>query len=183
MAIIKNGRINIWNAVKKQFETVHPETETARITDFADGIVQKLALTSAMTAVTALQTDSWFGKLLKMALTASGVKYNIAQNGYVCFGSFFGGLIIQWGTSDALKVGVDDLQVTQPFPVAVSTYLCGQATIFANKSSFDTYDWRGSLMAHILNATPNSITFLIDTVSRNNNVNISVGYVILAKSI
>ena len=97
MAIIKNGRINIWNAVKKQFETVHPETETARITDFSDGIVQKLALTSAMTAVTALQTDSWFGKLLKMALTASGVKYNIAQNGYVCFGSLFGGLIIQWG--------------------------------------------------------------------------------------
>lgn len=97
MAIIKNGRINIWNAVKKQFEVVHPETETARITDFADGIVRKLALTSAMTAVTALQTDSWFGKLLKMALTASGVKYNIAQNGYVCFGSFWGGLIIQWG--------------------------------------------------------------------------------------
>ena len=107
MAIIKNGRINIWNAVKKQFETVHPETETARITDFADGIVQKLALTSAMTAVTALQTDSWFGKLLKMALTASGVKYNIAQNGYVCFGSLFGGLIIQWGSYDSISYYTD----------------------------------------------------------------------------
>ena len=98
MAIISGGRINLWNAVKKQFEVVHPETEVARITDFADGIVQKLALTSAMTAVTALQTDSWFGKLLKMALTASGVKYSIAQNGYVCLGSLFGGLIIQWVT-------------------------------------------------------------------------------------
>lgn len=105
MAIIKNGRINLWNAVKKQFEVVHPETETARITDFADGIVQKLALTSAMTAVTALQTDSWFGKLLKMALTASGVKYNIAQNGYVCLGSFFGGLIIQWGSFASVDNG------------------------------------------------------------------------------
>ena len=63
MALISGGRINIWNVVKKQFEVVHPETETARITDFADGIVQKLALTSTMTAVTALQTDSWFGRL------------------------------------------------------------------------------------------------------------------------
>lgn len=32
-----------------------------------------------------------------MVLNASGVKYNIAQNGYVCLGSFFGGLIMQWG--------------------------------------------------------------------------------------
>ena len=96
MAIISGGRINIWNAVKKQFETVHPETEVARITDFADGIVQKLALTSAMAAITELQKDSWFGKLLKMALTASGVKYSIAENGYVCLGDLFGGLIIQW---------------------------------------------------------------------------------------
>ena len=68
-----------------------------KISDFADDIIKKLALTTAITAITALETDSWFGQLLKMVLTASGVKYNIAQNGYVCFGSFFGGLILQWG--------------------------------------------------------------------------------------
>ena len=32
-----------------------------------------------------------------MVLTASGVRYLAAQNGYICFGSFFGNLIIQWG--------------------------------------------------------------------------------------
>ena len=32
-----------------------------------------------------------------MVLDASGVKYNVAQNGYICFGAFFGNLIIQWG--------------------------------------------------------------------------------------
>ena len=69
-----------------------------KIADFGDDLIKKLALTTAITAITALETNSWFGQLLKMALTASGVKYNIAQNGYVCFGSFFGGLIIQWGT-------------------------------------------------------------------------------------
>ena len=91
--------------------------------------------------------------------------------------------IRQWGTSDAINVGDNDYQVTQLFPVAVSTYLCGQATIFANKSSFNNTDWNGSLTAHILNATTNSITFVIDAFTRHSSINISVGYVILAKSI
>ena len=67
-----------------------------KIADFGNDIIKKLALTTAITAITALETGSWFGQLLKMVLTASGVKYNIAQNGYVCLGSFFGGLILQW---------------------------------------------------------------------------------------
>lgn len=82
-----------------------------------------------------------------------------------------------------LSVVDNNYQVTQLFPVAVSTYLCGQATIFANKSSFNTKDWNGSQAVHILNATPNSITFVIDAYGRQNYIKMSVGYVILAKSI
>ena len=71
-----------------------------KASELGDDIIKKLALTSAITAVTAMQTNSWFGQLLKMVLNASGVKYNIAQNGYVCLGSFFGGLIMQWGSNE-----------------------------------------------------------------------------------
>lgn len=90
----------------EQMIATHDASDTAhenrfklfeKIANFGDDLIKKLALTTAISAITALETNSWFGQLLKMVLTASGVKYNIAQNGYVCLGSFFGGLIIQWG--------------------------------------------------------------------------------------
>lgn len=85
-----------------------------KIADFGDDLIKKLALTTAITAITALETNSWFGQLLKMVLTASGVKYNIATNGYICFGSFFGGLIIQWGT---VSMGSDKQSTAFTYPI------------------------------------------------------------------
>ena len=96
MSILKSI-LHRWNKDSKSYDTLHPETEVAQITDFADGIVSKLAATTAISAISALQTDSWFGKMMKWVLDASGVKYLMDTNGYVCFGSLFGGLIIQWG--------------------------------------------------------------------------------------
>lgn len=101
-----------------------------KISELGNDIIQKLALTSTVTAINALQTNSWFGQLLKMVLTASGVKYNIAQNGYVCLGSFFGGLIIQWGL-----IPDHTGNYTATLPVAVSEGILvlagdtGEATI------------------------------------------------------
>ena len=87
-----------------------------KITDFGNDLIKKLALTTAISAITALETNSWFGQLLKMVLTASGVKYNLAQNGYVCLGDFFGGLIIQWG----LFFNANGLS-TITYPIALSS--------------------------------------------------------------
>lgn len=95
-----------------------------KIADFGDDLIKKLALTTAISAITALETNSWFGQLLKMALTASGVKYNIAQNGYVCLGSFFGGLIIQWVT-----LSFSSNLVTLSYPLSFSQCLAATASV------------------------------------------------------
>lgn len=104
-----------------------------KITDFGNDLIKKLALTTAISAITALETNSWFGQLLKMVLTASGVKYNIAQNGYVCLGSFFGGLIIQWGV-----YGRADLGVT--FPLAFNQ-LFAVVPVWAGGGTDQSYAW------------------------------------------
>ena len=97
---IKDGLKSIlhrWNKTTKSYDTLHPETESAQITDWHSGIMASLASKTLGTVVDAITTDSVLGKLIKMLLNASGVKYLIDTNGYICFGEFFGGLIIQWG--------------------------------------------------------------------------------------
>lgn len=98
MGILK-GILHHWNKTTKSYDTIHPETEVAQITDWNNGIVNTLASTALGTLVSTLTSDSLLATMIKKVLTATGVKYNIAQNGYLCFGSLFGGLIIQWGNS------------------------------------------------------------------------------------
>ena len=95
-----------------------------KIENLGDDIVKKLALTTTISAVTALQTNSWFGQLLKLVLTASGVKYLIAQNGYICFGSLFGGLILQWGI---INQGPTNTEVSREItmPLSSNVFLMG----------------------------------------------------------
>lgn len=112
-----------------------------KIADFGDDLIKKLALTTAISAITALETNSWFGQLLKMALTASGVKYNIAQNGYVCFGSFFGGLIIQWIVSKDER-NTWPISFTRCVGVIPSLCVASEATESFVKS---VYGYRGGI--------------------------------------
>lgn len=107
-----------------------------KIADFGNDIIKKLALTTAISAITALETNSWFGQLLKMVLTASGVRYNIANNGYICFGSFFGGLIIQWGLQEENKKFLLPLTVNQ-FIAMTSTHKTGNNTSVRNAVNSD----------------------------------------------
>lgn len=95
MSILK-GIMHHWNKTTKSYDTIHPETDYKKITDWNEGIVATLASTALGTLVSTLTSDSLLATMIQKVLTATGVKYNIAQNGYVSFGSFYGGLIIQW---------------------------------------------------------------------------------------
>lgn len=98
MSIIKSI-LHKYNATSKAYDTLHPETESAQVTDWNQGIVNTLASTALGGLVNTLTSDSLLAKMIQKVLTATGVKYNIDQNGYICFGSLFGGLIIQWGVT------------------------------------------------------------------------------------
>lgn len=95
MSILKSI-MHHWNKTTNSYDILHPETESSQITDWHSGIMASLASKTLGTVVDAVTTDSVLGKLIKMLLNASGVKYLINTNGYICFGDFFGGLIIQW---------------------------------------------------------------------------------------
>lgn len=133
-----------------------------KIATLGDDIIKKLALTTTITVINALQTNSWFGQLLQMVLNASGVKYSLAQNGYICLGSFFGGLIIQWGT-DTLESNTDEYQVT--YPVAVSECM-SLLTIIMNTQAHYGADY--ALQIKSLSQTQATLfleTYTLDTVA------------------
>lgn len=99
-----------------------------KITDLGDDIVKKMALTTVISIISALTTDSWFGQLLKLVLTASGVRFLAAQNGYLCLGSFFGNIIIQWGKVDGKGFGLYTINL----PISVHAVFVAVASTYSN---------------------------------------------------
>ena len=93
---IRKSLMHYFDEASSKFIPFHPQTESAAITDWHESVIGSLASKVLPTVVSELTTDSVMGKLMKLLLSASGVKYSIDTNGFVCLGSFFGGLIIQW---------------------------------------------------------------------------------------
>lgn len=83
-------------------------------------------------------TTSWvrarFRSILETVLKAAGLKYNMAQNGYICFGDLFGGLILQW-VDVHFENNVKSVNVNWPI---TCTFLSG---IMAHAGSTNVESW------------------------------------------
>lgn len=99
MSILK-AILHHWNKTNKEYDILYPQTDSSMVTDWNAGIVNTLASTALGSLISTLSSDSLAAKIVKLVLDATGVKYLIATSGYINFGSLFGGLIIQWGTSN-----------------------------------------------------------------------------------
>ena len=117
---IKKCIMNYFDKATNAMIPFHPQTESGAITDWHESVIKSLASKVLPTVVSELTTDSVMGKLMKMLLNASGVKYSIDTNGYVCLGSFFGGLIIQWVS---LNVSANINSGSAPWPIAFNKAL------------------------------------------------------------
>ena len=116
MSILK-AILHHWNKTNKEYDILHPQTDSSMVTDWNAGIVNTLASTALGSLISTLSSDSLAAKIVKLVLDATGVKYLIDTKGYVCFGSLFGGLIIQWGiTVNEVSTGI----LQWKYPIAVN---------------------------------------------------------------
>lgn len=70
-----------------------------KIKSYGKEVVQELfGIASATTDNIKSKVKEWAQEQIETWLESQGIRYNIAQNGYICLGHFFGDAIIQWGT-------------------------------------------------------------------------------------
>ena len=127
-----------WNKTTQSYDNFHPETEVSQVTDWNQGIVNTLASTGLSSLVNVLSSDSLLALLIKKVFDATGVKYSLGQNGYVCLGNFFGGLIIQWVYDTQ---NTDTLKGEYSINLPISMNFLGGATSGTGSDSTNIIGW------------------------------------------
>ena len=96
------------NLIKRLFGSATATMESVKTSVQSwckESIASLLGISSATTDNIKSKIKSWAQEQIESWLETLGIRYNIAQNGYICLGKLFGDAIIQWG----LIVGSDRL--------------------------------------------------------------------------
>ena len=103
------------NLIKKIFNTADATLESVKSsvkTWCKETISEAFGIASATTDNIKSKVKEWAQEQIETWLESQGIRYNIAQNGYICLGHFFGDAIIQWGIN---KAGLEN-----PIPFNIS---------------------------------------------------------------
>lgn len=79
--------------------TVTKDTIKNQVKTYTKEVIKELlGITEATTEKIKAKILEWVQEQINTWLETLEIRYNIAQNGYVCLGILFGGLILQWGS-------------------------------------------------------------------------------------
>lgn len=105
-----------------------------KIKSYGKEVVQELfGIASATTDNIKSKVKEWAQEQIETWLESQGIRYNIAQNGYICLGHFLGDAIIQWGDC-IIKIGSIEQDVD--FPISFKSY--GFCSVGILQESSDT---------------------------------------------
>lgn len=126
-----------------------------------ESIASLLGISSATTDNIKSKIKSWSQEQIESWLETLGIRYNIAQNGYICLGKLFGDAIIQWGTN-IIDVTQDYTYANIKLPLTCinSEHLFIMPSIMCNKAN-NTKDF--NIQCSGYNTT--SISFVVRCLS------------------
>lgn len=86
------------NLIKRLFGSATIESVKTSVQSWCkESIASLLGISSATTDNIKSKIKSWAQEQIESWLETLGIRYNIAQNGYICLGKLFGDATIQWG--------------------------------------------------------------------------------------
>lgn len=128
------------NLIKRLFGSATATMESVKTsvqTWCKESIASLLGISSATTDNIKSKIKSWAQEQINSWLETLGIRYNIAQNGYICLGKLFGDAIIQWGLAEFREVS-DVVYFPTKFnvtPRIIATHI--NLTGMANLNSFE----------------------------------------------
>ena len=106
------------NLIKRLFGSATIESVKTSVQSWCkESIASLLGISSATTDNIKSKIKSWAQEQIEIWLETLGIRYNIAQNGYICLGKLFGDAIIQWGNIGFVSPeenGIKDFTVALP---------------------------------------------------------------------
>ena len=89
-----------------------------KIKSYGKEVIQEVfGIASATTDNIKSKVKEWAQEQIETWLESQGIRYNIAKNGYICLGHFFGDAIIQWG---AVNFNTQNMEKIVTYPLALT---------------------------------------------------------------